>query len=110
MLQIKVLFPFILVAFSSFAQQRIDGRVLDAATRDPVASATVTLHPTGSLSILAYTMTAEDGTFTLKRDELPDSVTVTVSGMTIERQSKTLKKDGGPVEFQIGRASCRERG
>lgn len=101
MLRIKVLFPFILVAFSSFSQQGINGRVLDAATREPVASATVTLHPAGSPSILAYTMTAEDGTFTLKRDELPDSVTVTVSAMTIERQSKTLKKDGGPVEFLV---------
>jgi hypothetical protein len=59
----------------------------------------VTLHPVGSPSILAYTMTAEDGTFILKRNNLPDSVTITISAMTIERQSKTVKSDTAFVEF-----------
>jgi len=77
----------------------IKGRVLDSQTREPIASATVTLHPVGSPSILAYTMTAEDGTFILKRDNLPDSVTITISAMTIERQSKTVKSDTAFVEF-----------
>lgn len=83
------------------AQTMIKGRVLDSQTREPIASATVTLNPVGSPSILAYTMTAEDGTFTLKRSTLPDSVTVTVSAMTIERQSKTVKSDVPFIEFLV---------
>lgn len=87
--------------FSSFAQQEIRGRVLNVQNRKPVIAATVTMHPIGSPSILAYTMTAEDGTFTLKYNSLPDSVTVTVSAMTIERQSKTVKSDATLVEFLV---------
>jgi len=90
-----------LLSFSVFAQKEIKGRVLDLQTRKPVASATVTLHPVGSSSILSYTVTAEDGTFTLKRNDLPDSVTMTVSAMTIERQSKTIRSDISFVEFVV---------
>lgn len=87
--------------FSSFAQQEVKGRVLNFQNRKPVASATVTMHPVGSSSILSYAMTAEDGTFTLKRNSLPDSITITVSAMTIERQSKIVKSNAGPVEFLV---------
>ena len=91
----------ICTCFSSFGQQEVKGRVLDVQSRKPVVSATVTIHPVGSPSILAYTMTAEDGTFTLKRGNLPDSVTLTVSAMTIERQSKTIRIDAGFVELMV---------
>ena len=83
------------------AQSEIRGRVLDAQTRKPVMSATVTMHPVGLPSILAYTMTTEDGTFILKHGNIPDTVTLTVSAMTIERQSKVIKKDARPVEFLV---------
>lgn len=100
----KTLFFILLLLISLnkvFAQKEISGRVLDTDTRKPVDAATVTLHPKGSASILAYTMTAKDGTFTLKRASMPDSVTVSVRAMNIEGQSKTVKSDVGFVEFLV---------
>ncbi len=77
------------------------GRVVYSSTNKPVVSATVTLHPFGSTSILAYTTTSDEGIFSLNRDNLPDSVTVTVAAMTIEKQSKTIKRDVGFVEITV---------
>lgn len=86
------------------AQTEIFGRVLDSKTRKPVDAVTVTLHPLGSASILSYTMTNKDGAFTLKRTDMPDSVTLSVRAMTIESQSKTVKNSVGFVEFLVKEA------
>lgn len=83
------------------AQTQISGRVLSATTGKPVDVATVILYPAGSTNILAYSMTDEEGTFTLKHASMPDSVTVSVSAMTIESQSKTVKSDVKLVEFVV---------
>ncbi|SEA01228.1 CarboxypepD_reg-like domain-containing protein [Porphyromonadaceae bacterium KH3R12] len=91
----------IFIPLSLFSQQGITGYVLAKQTKKPIANVTVVLYPVGLPSILTYTMTAEDGTFVLKRDNLPDSVTVTVSAMTIERQSKTVKSDTEFIEFLV---------
>lgn len=96
-----ILFCFLFSLFTVSAQTQISGRVLDAETRKPIDAATVTLHPKGSANILTYTMTAADGTFTLKRASMPDSVTVSVRAMTIESQSKTVKSDVSFVEFLV---------
>jgi hypothetical protein len=69
---VSILFQFAFFCLS--AQTKIKGFVLDVQTRKPIVSATVTMHPVGSPSILAYTMTSEDGTLSLKRSGLPDSV------------------------------------
>ncbi|RNC63431.1 hypothetical protein D7D25_16335 [Proteiniphilum sp. X52] len=84
-----------------FAQKEISGRVLYQDSSKPVSGATVTLHHVGSPSILTYSITNDDGRFTLKRNELPDSVTVTVSAMTIERHSKNIKSDIGSIDFFV---------
>lgn len=90
------------ICFSqTFAQKEIKGRVLDAVTYKPVDAAMVTLHPAGSSHILTYTMTTADGTFTLKRANMPDSVTISVQAMTIESQSKTVKSIIEFVEFLV---------
>ena len=85
---------------SLLAQKEIKGRVLNSE-QEPLAAVTVTLHPVGSQSILTYAMTAGDGTFTLKSNNVPDSVTVSVRAMTIESQSKSIKSDVGFVEFVV---------
>ena len=95
-----VVFLFLLPLFS-FAQKEIKGRVVDRKTLKPVPLATVTLHPIGSQNILAYTMTADDGTFFLKKDLMPDSVVISVRAMTIETQSRLVKSDVGFVEFRV---------
>ena len=87
-------------AFSLHAQKEIKGRVLNSE-RKPLPAATVIMHPVGSQSILTYTMTDEDGTFILKSNDMPDSVTVFVRAMTIESQSKSVKSDVGFVEFIV---------
>lgn len=90
-----------LFTLSAFAQQSISGRVLNTNTKEPIVAATVTLHPVGSASILSYTMTNDNGEYTLKSNNMPDSVTITVSAMTIERKSKTVKSDIKIVDFEV---------
>lgn len=92
---------FILIPLSLFSQQEITGRVIEKATGKPVAHATVTIHPVDSPSILSYTMTSDEGTFSIRVNNLPDTVTLTVSAMTIERQSKTLNSNISFVEFIV---------
>lgn len=86
---------------TAFAQKEIRGRVLDQQTHEPVVSATVTLHPISSPSILSYSMTSADGTFTLRSDNMPDSVEITVKAMTIESQTKRVKSNTEFVEFVV---------
>lgn len=101
----KLTIPLILSLLFSFggiyAQKEIKGRVLNQQTHKPIESATVTLHPVGSKSILTYTMTSRDGTFTLKSDNMPDSVEISVTAMTLESQTKRVKSDVGLVEFLV---------
>ena len=46
-------------------------------------------------------MTSDEGTFSIRVNNLPDTVTLTVSAMTIERQSKTLNSNISFVEFIV---------
>jgi 5-hydroxyisourate hydrolase-like protein (transthyretin family) len=96
-----ILFLYTLSLGVTWGQSQISGRILDATSGKPVEAATVTLHPKGSANILTYTMTAADGTFTLKRASMPDTVTISVRAMTIESQSKTVKSDVSFVEFLV---------
>lgn len=84
-----------------FAQTEISGRVLNTDTHKPVDAVIVTLHPKGSSTILSYTTTSAEGAFTLKRAHIPDSVTLSVQGMTIETLSKTVKNSVGFVELLV---------
>jgi hypothetical protein len=91
-----------LLSFSAiFAQKEIKGRVLDQQTREPVANAAVTMHPVGSTSIISYSMTSKEGTFTLRSANMPDSVEISVKAMTLESQTKHVKSDIGFVEFLV---------
>lgn len=101
MYKITLSILFLIFSISVFSQTEISGRVLDANTRKPVDAATITVHPKGSASILAYTMTNKNGEFTLKRATLPDSVTITVSAMTIKRLSKTVRSDISNIDFMV---------
>lgn len=94
---------FLLLSFPCllFAQKEIDGRVFFQDSGKPVFNAIVTLHPIGSSSILTYGITNDEGKFTFKHNQLPDSLTVTVSAMTIEDQSKNIKSDIGSIDFYV---------
>lgn len=94
-----ILLSLLLSTLPAFSQKEIKGRILDSHTRDPIPSATVTLHPAGSQEILAYAVTADDGTFSLRRAAMPDTVDIAIRSMTIEPQSKRVASDAGFVEF-----------
>lgn len=94
-----ILIGLLLLALPVFAQKEIKGRALDGSTRDPVVSATVTLHPVGSPEILAHTETGDDGTFVLRANAMPDSVEIAIGSITIKTQYKRVKSDTGFVEF-----------
>ena len=100
-IKVGITMMFFSIFLGLYAQTNISGRVLDAKNRKPLNAATVTLHPAGSANILTYSMTDKDGTFTLKRVSMPDSVTISVRSMTIESQSKTVKSNVGFVEFLV---------
>ncbi len=101
----NLLLLFSIVSLSAFSQQEIAGRVLHAKTRKPIVAATLTLHPVGSASILSYAVTSDEGTFKLKSTKMPDSVTIVVSAMTIERQAKTVKSNISVVDFMVNEKS-----
>lgn len=101
MLKTLLFFLFSILSISAFSQQSIYGRVLSAETGEPIVAANVTLHPVGSPSILSYTVTSDEGLYTLKGNNMPDSVTITVSAMTIERLSKTVKSNISVVDFMV---------
>lgn len=97
-----VIFLLCTCIFSSFSQKEIGGRVINKDNNNPLPSVNVTLHPAGSPNILTYTITGEDGVFTLRMNNMPDSVTIYVRAMTIEAQSKTIKSNNpGFIEFAV---------
>ena len=91
----------IFVVGHCFAQKEIKGLVLDSKTGEPVASATVTLHPAGSVMMITYSMTSGDGEFTLTASNIPDTVDITVKSMTIETTTKRVERGTKFVEFSV---------
>lgn len=91
---------FLFFSVDVFAQKEIRGYVLNSKNRKPVEFATVTLK-SKTQSILGYTITEEDGSFTLKCKNMSDSVTVMVSALTIENLSRTVKSDTPIIELLV---------
>ncbi len=85
----------------SFAQKEIRGHVINRNTHQPVENVMVTAHSTRSKSILAYTVTLADGTFTLKSANFPDTIDITVNSMTIKSQTKRVQSNMDFVEFSV---------
>ncbi|TFH94093.1 peptidase associated/transthyretin-like domain-containing protein [Porphyromonas levii] len=81
----------VLAVKGAVGQSILKGRVLLESSKEAVDGATVTLHPKGSVSVLAYTLTGTDGSFSLTpKEELPDSVTINVRSMSIKTATKTV--------------------
>lgn len=94
-------FLFWLVAcYPLFAQQAIKGKVIYDKTQESVVSAAVMVYPVGSEDILVYTMTTADGTFTIKSEQLPDTVVISVRAMTIESLSETVSRHTSFLELR----------
>lgn len=81
------------------AQVKITGRVLDKYGKTPVESATVTAHPIHSKKILSYSMTDENGLFSLICDSKVDSVKITIRAMNLKTLSRNIKNTSQFIEF-----------
>lgn len=92
----------VLAVKGAVGQSILKGRVLLESSKEAVDGATVTLHPKGSVSVLAYTLTGTDGSFSLTpKEELPDSVTINVRSMSIKTATKTVPSQMTFVEFLV---------
>lgn len=58
-----------------------------------MVNAAILVYPVNSEEILEYTMTTIDGYFTVNRDQLPDSVVISVRSMTIYNLSQKISSD-----------------
>lgn len=86
---------------SIYAQTEIRGKVIEQKSNEPVISATVTLHPIGSSSILSYATTNLEGAFVLRGNNLPDSMEITVRSMIAEPYRQKIKRDIGYLEIKV---------
>lgn len=91
----------LLISTSSFAQLKIRGKVLDSKKHVPIVSATVTVHPIGSATYLAYCMTDEEGQFVVNLSNVSDSVEIVVRSMLSEPYRKKIRSDMGYVELIV---------
>lgn len=86
----KKLFLLILIlgfASAAFAQQRINGQVIDSKTGEPIIGATVVLKSNPSTG----TATDFDGNFTIIAPSLNETLKVTYIGYSPLRRKQNLK-------------------
>lgn len=81
------------------AQVVIEGVVIDRATQKALAGANVTLHPVGEKRFVAYAITANNGTFSLKYSGELDKFLLRVRGISIE--TKEIEIDGRSQRIDI---------
>lgn len=84
--------------FHSYGQSVIDGYVLNSDGK-PV-DAFVTASKKGSNSIFAYADTDSKGFYKLIVNELVDSVSLTVSGLAIDKQNRLVKNITQHLDFR----------
>jgi hypothetical protein len=81
-------------------EQVIEGTVVDAATRQPVAGALVTLAPAGVSSALAEMQTDPNGRFTITTTSAgPQRLIVTAHGYA--QRSQAVSGSGAPYAFEL---------
>lgn len=85
-LTLSVLFIFISIS-KLRAQTTFSGTVKDADEKKAMSGISITIKPKGATAILNYALTDERGKFTLSFKSSSDSVLVTISGMSIKKQS-----------------------
>lgn len=101
MRRILLILLSLLIGLSCYAQKEISGKVVECKNNEPVISATVTLHPIGSSSILSFATTNLEGEFVLKGANLPDSVEIAVRSLISEPFRKRIKSSTRYLEIKV---------
>jgi hypothetical protein len=78
----------------------INGRVITTAGV-AVPNASIILQPFSKANILTYTFSQDNGSFELLYKGISDTLTITVSGFNIAKQSKTIFAKTQTVDFKI---------
>lgn len=85
-----LLIIFSLFSFQAFSQIEISGQVTDAETKEGLGSASVVLSPQGKSNILGYSITDQEGKFTIKTNPSADSLTIKISSLGYANFEKTI--------------------
>lgn len=89
---------FLLVACRIFGQTTVSGVVTNTEGK-PLAGLSVTVREKDSDSMLTYFLTDNKGAFRLLVESRADSLTVSVSGLSVERQSRTVANRASDLAF-----------
>lgn len=82
------------------AQIIIKGRIV-TSTGAPVPLAPIVLRSVSNATILAYTLSSDEGRYELNYTGKLDSLTITVSGFNVVSQSKTISAKTQSVDFKL---------
>jgi len=83
------------------AQTTIRGTVIDRDTQKEVRDANVILQEPGKAAIISYALTDDKGAFRLTYAGSSDSITVSVSGFNMSKETKTVANRSQEVSFTI---------
>lgn len=88
-------------SFTASAQATISGTVRDAKTRRGVASVNVMLQNTARRAIYGYTITKNDGSYSLQYAGKADTIVVVVTGFNIKEQTRTVPARTQTVDLWV---------
>lgn len=91
----------IMVCTFAHSQTVIRGTIYNAETKEPVDIANISVSEHGKAIMLSYAMTDGKGKYEIKYTGSKDSITVTVSGLNLKKQSCTIKNHSQTVDFYI---------
>jgi hypothetical protein len=97
----SILFLFV-ASFELFSQTiTVSGKVIDKSTGKPIERALISAKRLKDNRIVAFTQTAKDGSFELKKDIQPDSLNLTFSCLGYASQTHRILPKNLPLHIEL---------
>lgn len=97
----KLLFLLLISCSVTYGQTTIKGIVTNTEEAKPMAGISITVKAKGAASILSFALTDDKGQYHLKFNTSEDSIIVSVSGMSIKKQSDTYPNSSSILNFEV---------
>ncbi|MCX2452537.1 hypothetical protein OQX61_14770 [Pedobacter sp. PLR] len=85
----------------AYGQTKISGSLKNAADGKPISGLSVTVKAKAGITMLNYTLTDDKGAYQLTFNTTADSVLVSVSGMSIQKQVRSYPNQSGFLNFDL---------
>lgn len=100
-MRIYILILCIMVCTFANSQTVIRGTIYNPGTKEPVDVANISVSEPGKAIMLNYAMTDGKGKYEIKYTGNKDSVVVTVSGLNLKKQIRTVNNRSQTIDFYI---------